>query len=120
MNENPTIRSNQALLDIHIIQGDTQEVVLAFHDDEGNPIDLTPVTFRMDVKAFQLIDALAIESKTEGNGLLKSANSLTIQFGASTANWKGEEYYYDIIFVDGSKVNRNIRGRIFVTKSVTQ
>lgn len=120
MNENPTIGKCQAILDIHIVQGDTQEIVLSFYDDKGEPINLAPFTLKMDIKATLSTVAPIVAIKSVGAGLVKDGHVLTIQFGSETLAWKGEEYYYDLLFVDGAKQSRNIRGKIFVTKSVTQ
>lgn len=119
MNENPTIGDNPAILDIHVVQGSTQEVVLAFRDDAGEPLNLMSYTPRLQIKPTQSLDAPAVATKTLGSGLAIDAHVLTIHFGIETEAWKGESYYYDLLLVNGSNRSHKIKGKIFVHQSVT-
>lgn len=120
MNENPSIGTLSGILDILIKQGDSNETVLAFHDDLNNPINLTGYSIKMDIKTSENVNDPAILSKTIGNGLSISGHVLTVHFGDETLNLGLEIYYYDILFISGSDKNRWVSGKLLIDKSVTK
>lgn len=120
MNEYPSVGTQSGILDILIKQGDTFETALAFHDDLNNPISLSGYTIKMDFKTSENVNGPAILSKTLGNGISISGHVLTVHFGDETLDLGLDIYYYDILFISGSKKNRWVSGKILIDKSVTK
>lgn len=117
--ENLLLAKNQVKLDIEIIQGDNQEIVLAFNDDAGDPIILSAYTIRLQLKAYDRINASVYYEKSIGEGLSIDGNLLTISFGSEILSAKLSEYYYDILFIKDSVSKRLVSGKVIVINSVT-
>ncbi len=120
MNEFPTIGTQTGILDILIKQGDSSETVLSFKDDLNNPMSLAGYSIKMDVKDSEDVNGPALISKTIGNGLVVDGHVLTIQLGEETLGLGSEVYFYDILFIVGTKKNRWVSGKLLIDKSVTK
>lgn len=119
MNMNATLGTNQGILDIHLVQGDHQEVVLEVRNDAGAPVSMVGYTIRMQARVERNASSPVVLEKSIGNGISVSAHVITLTFGAETNALKGCAYPYDILLIQDGKHQHFISGKILIKKSVT-
>ena len=117
-----------------IEQGATTDFEIQWKDSDGNPIDLTYYTARMQVRqdfgsSGKLICSLTSTLDSDGTGLnLLGANSTkpltsgsigVIISATSSSNFDFGEAIYDLEVVSGSYVTRLLEGRVKLRKEVT-
>ncbi len=117
-----------------IQQGTTVDFEIQWNDINGDPIDLTPYSARMQIRSDYgssgtLFASLTSTLDSDGTGLnLSGSNSakipesgsigLTIS-AASSSNFTFEEAKYDLEMVSGSYVTRLLEGKVKLRKEVT-
>lgn len=110
------------LLDIEIEQGATFELVFIYQDEASNPIDLTGMTGRMQLRR-QFKSEEVIISLTTENGRITFdpyAGKITLTIAATdTAPLTGSGVY-DLELIDGATVNRLLEGSFNVCAEVTR
>ena len=118
-----------------IEQGATTDFQLDWTDDTGNPIDLTGMHARMQIRPSVESSEIFLNlssslSDTCGTGLnLSGSNRLTpVQSGSigvyisahSSSLLNFGEAYYDLEVVSGCEVYRLLEGRVKLSKNVTR
>lgn len=110
------------LLDIEIEQGATFELVFIYQDEAGNPIDLTGMTARMQLRrTYNSPDALL--SLTNANGRIifdPFAGKITLSVSATDTTPLTGSGVYDLELIDGSTVNRILEGSFKVCAEATK
>lgn len=110
------------LLDITIEQGATFNLEFLYQDQNGDPIDLTGMTARMQLRRqFNSPDAL-LNMTTENGRISLSGTSGTITLNISatdTASLTGSGVY-DLELVNGPVVNRILEGSYSICPEVTR
>ena len=110
------------LLDITIEQGATFNLVFIYQDQNGDPINLTGMTARMQLRRqFNSPDALLSLTTENGRISLGGTNgTITLNVGANeTANLSGSGVY-DIELVNGPVVKRILEGSYSICPEVTR
>ena len=117
-----------------IEQGATTDFEIQWKDSDGNPIDLTYYTARMQVRqdfgsSGKLICSLTSTLDSDGTGLnllgpnstkpLTSGSIGVIISAVSSSNFDFGEALYDLEVVSGSYVTRLLEGRVKLRKEVT-
>ena len=117
-----------------IQQGTTVDFEIQWNDINGDPIDLTPYSARMQIRSDygssgKLICSLTSTLDSDGTGLnLLGANSTkpltsgsigVIISATSSSNFDFGEAIYDLEVVSGSYVTRLLEGRVKLRKEVT-
>lgn len=110
------------LLDIEIEQGSTFNLVFLYQDENGDAIDLTGMTARMQLRRqFNSADAL-ISLTTENSRIAIDAllGKITLTISATdTATLTGSGVY-DLELVNGTTVNRILEGSFKVCAEATK
>lgn len=112
--ENPT-----PVVKHSILQNATFQYRLTVGDSEGNPADITDYQFYSDLKAEYSgtvagsFSCRKVEPYTSGTLFLEMAPSGTAQLAAG-------EYFYDVIYQNGSEVRRILQGTACVSPGVTE
>jgi hypothetical protein len=101
---------------ILIYRGDTFDPVVTWRDDDGNPVDLTGVTFVSEIRTQSGALVTAI-SATPGNQVT-SPGSIVIS--PSTALWPIGVLAWDLVGNFAGVIRRSARVSIVVEQGVTQ
>jgi hypothetical protein len=108
---------------IHVEQGATWRRVLTLKDDDGDPVDLTGFTARMQVRESQ-DSPTPLLSLTTGSGITVDgpAGQLTLLIADETSTaWTWRYGVYDLeVESAGGEVTRLLRGEIEVDREVTR
>lgn len=110
------------LLDIEIEQGATFELVFIYQDELGNPIDLTGMTARMQLRRQYKSTEVLIGLTTENGRIIIDpfAGKITLRIAATdTADLTGSGVY-DLEIVEGSVVTRILEGSFTICAEVTK
>tara|TARA_R100000152_G_C6665139_1_gene102976 strand:+ start:201 stop:584 length:384 start_codon:yes stop_codon:yes gene_type:complete len=117
-----------------IEQGATTDFQIDWKDSNGNPVDLTDYTARMQIRSNYgssgtLYAKLTSTLYNDGTGLnMSGSNSLlsptsgsigVIISAASSSNFTFSEALYDLEMVSGSYVTRLLQGKVKLSKEVT-
>ena len=110
-----------------IEQGSTLNLELQYRDSNGNPIDLTDYSGRMQIRPSPgsptLYITLSSSLQPDGTGLVLGGVSGTINIVISAATSSALTFSsgsYDLELTSGSVVTRLIQGTAFVNKEVTR
>ena len=111
------------VLHITIEQGTTFNPVMTWKDENGDAINLTGYSARMQIRA-DIDDAVIIhESTTENLEIALGGTAGTITFNidaATTEAFTFDTAVYDLELVNGPIVNRLLRGDVILSKEVTR
>jgi len=111
------------VLHITIEQGTTFNPVMTWKDQDGTPINLTGYSARMQIRA-DIDDAAFIHESTTANSeivLGGIAGTITFDIDAvTTAAFTFDTAVYDLELVNGTIVNRLLRGDVTLSKEVTR
>jgi hypothetical protein len=110
------------ILSLTFPQGATWDLSLTYVDGDGDPIDLTAHTARMQVRNSYTADppVLSLASGT-GITLGGTAGTIDIQVAASvTDDIAALQYVYDLEVEAASIVTRVVQGSLTVTPEVTR
>lgn len=110
------------LLDIEIEQGATFNLAFLYEDGAGQPIDLTGMTARMQLRRQYSSSEFILNLSTENGGITIEALTGTISlfvsaFDTSTLSGSG---VYDLELVNGPIVNRILSGSYIICAEVTR
>jgi len=103
-------------------QGATFSKQLKYSID-GNPVDLTTFTARLQVREKHTSKSVIVNLNTENGGIQLGDKEGTINLYISnedTANIVAKEYVYDIELASSSEVYRLLEGKFIVTPEVTR
>lgn len=111
------------ILNITIEQGATFNPVLTWKDENGVVIDLTGYSARMQIR--DTVDATSfIAELTDLTGeIVLGGTAGTITFNlsaAATAAFTFDSAVYDLELVNGTIVNRLLKGEVILSKEVTR
>jgi|688.fasta_scaffold06877_3 hypothetical protein len=110
--------------DILIEQGSTFSFVATWSDPEGNPIDVTGCTARMQVRPWQESDTVLLSLTTENGGITLGGPDGTVTLLASdevTTNLPAGYAIYDIeIETAAGDVTRLLQGAVDISAEVTR
>jgi hypothetical protein len=110
------------LLDIEIEQGATFNLVFLYQDENGDAINLTGMTARMQLRrTYNSPDALL--SLTNANGRIifdPFAGKITLSVSATDTTPLTGSGVYDLELIDGSTVNRILEGSFKVCAEATK
>jgi hypothetical protein len=105
-------------LNFRIYLGDTWSVVLEFKTSVGDPIDITGVVFKMQVKK-SATDSTIVKELTAGNGFsFDGINKLVLN--TQTDDLPVGCYRYDLQGTEGAKVTTFAKGGVIITQDVTR
>lgn len=110
-------------LNLTLSQGATWTVSLTYNDGEGNPVDLTDYTARMQARESYTSATTVLDiDSSDGITLGGTAGSIQINVNATTTAAIGAaQYVYDMELVSNSgEVTRLIEGTLVVTPEVTR
>jgi hypothetical protein len=111
------------IYDISTEQGSTLSRVVTYTNAEGNPVNLTGYTARMQVRprATSGLAYLSLTSPTGGLTLGASTGTITILVdGAITSEIPSGNYVYDLEVVNGEYVDKVMGGNFFLSAEVTR
>jgi hypothetical protein len=112
-----------ATLNLTFPQGATWSLALTWNDDDGDPINLTGYTARMQVR-ITYGAAATILSLANGSGITLggAAGTITLSVAATTtATVNSGTYVYDLeLQSGGGEVTRLVEGTLEVTPEVTR
>lgn len=113
-----------ATLDFTIEQGATFSRVLTWKDGNGDPVDLTGYSARMQARGTMMAPSTFIDINTSNGGIVLggSDGTITLTVSASTTDAIGENAgVYDLELESGSGVvTRLLQGNVAISKSVTR
>lgn len=110
---------------ITIEQGSNFELVITWKDEDGELIDLTGYTARMQVRR-EFSDSSAMLSLTTENGRITLGGvlgTITISVPASvtsTLSWQGKALYDLELVSSGGQVTRLLKGKVTLELEVTR
>lgn len=110
------------LLDIEIEQGATFELVFIYQDEAGNPIDLTGMTARMQLRRQYKSTDVLIELTTANSRIIFDPfiGKITLRIAAvDTDNLTGSGVY-DLELINGATINRILEGGFTICAEVTK
>lgn len=110
------------LLDIEIEQGATFELVFIYQDELGNPIDLTGMIARMQLRRQYKSAEILIELNTENGRIIFDpyAGKITLRIEATDTEPLTGSGVYDLELIEGSTVNRILEGSFNICAEVTK
>jgi len=110
-------------LNLTLSQGATWNVSLTYNDGDGDPINLTGFSARMQARNFYTSESTVFDIDST-NDITLGGTAGTIQISvdaATTAAIGAAQYVYDMEIVSGSgEVTRLIEGTLIVTPEVTR
>jgi hypothetical protein len=111
------------LLNLTFSQGATWKLAMTYTNNNGEPIDLTNYTARMQVR-LSYTSSTAVLSLTNSNGISLGGALGTIQLlvtATATAAIAADQYVYDLeIESTSGEVSRVVQGTLLVTPEVTR
>jgi len=110
------------LLDLTIEQGSTFNLVMTYEDENGDPINLTGMTARMQLRR-QALSQSALISLTTENGRISLGGIngvITLNINANDTEYLTGSGVYDLELVNGSTVNRLLEGSFKICDEVTR
>lgn len=113
-----------ATRDLVIEQGATFYQPLRWKDSDGNPIDLTNYTARMQIRRNHESDVVLLSLTTENSRIELGGSLGTINLiitAADTKDLNFSEAVYDLELIDGNgKVTRLLQGAVTLSPEVTR
>lgn len=110
--------------DITIEQGATFSLVLSWKDSQGNPIDLTGYTAKMDVRRSYSSSDTLLSLRTNGEGIQIQELNGKINLSASaelTEKLPPVSAVYDLELTSpGGIVTRLLEGRVVISPEITR
>ena len=109
--------------DIKIEQGATFRLSLIYEDSNGDPIDLTGYTARMQVRRKHSDPVALLDFTTENGAIVLGGVTGTITvtgLASITEDIPAKPCVYDLELVNGTEVDRIIEGCAEVTPEVTR
>ena len=103
-------------------QGSTYTVQMVYQDPNGNPINLTGYTAKMQLRLQYGDPVAALTLTTGGGGIVIDPLIGTINITATDEQTLALEptfYVYDLDLIDGGTITRLIQGQITVRPEVT-
>lgn len=103
-------------------QGSTYTVQMVYLDPNGNPIDLTGCTAKMQLRLQYGDPTAALTLTTGGGGIVIDGPTGTINITATdeqTLVLEPTFYVYDLDIIDGSVITRLVQGQVTVRPEVT-
>jgi hypothetical protein len=111
------------ILNLTFSQGATWKLALAYNNSDGDPIDLTNYSARMQARPAYTSDDVVL-NLANGSGITLGGTAGTINLlvaATATAAIGAAQYVYDMELVSGSgEVTRLIEGTLVVTPEVTR
>lgn len=110
------------LFDIEIEQGATFDIAFLYEDGDGNPIDLTGMTARMQLRRqFNSPDSLLDLTTENGRISIEGlTGTITLYVSATDTALLTGSGVYDLELVNGSAVNRILNGSYNICSEVTK
>jgi hypothetical protein len=108
--------------DLRINQGETFKLAIPVLDDDGNPVTLSGMTARGQVRSYATSSTVLYEWSTANGNLAFNANDvvITVPATASTA-WTWKTAAYDVELADDAgAVTRLVEGHVVVHPEVTR
>jgi len=108
--------------DFTLEQGATFSKVLTWKDENGDPINLTGYTARMQLRRYPGDSELVAELTTENGGIALggAAGTITLTIAATeTEEIDTAEGKYDLELISGATVTRLLQGAWTLSKEVT-
>lgn len=90
---------------------------------DGDPVDLTTYTARMQVREKHTSKTAVVSLTTENGGIALGDDEGTIDLYISdenTANISAKDYVYDLELISSGEVYRLLEGKFIVTPEVTR
>jgi len=110
------------ILNLTFPQGATWDLSITYTDGDGDPIDLTDYSARMQVRQSYTSTDTVLDL-TDGSGITLggTAGTIDVQVGATaTAGVAALQYVYDLEVEESSVVTRVVQGSLTVTPEVTR
>jgi hypothetical protein len=107
-------------LDIKIYQGDTVMIPLTFRDSDGNPIDLTGITFESQIRRAPADEEATPLISMDCNVPEPTSGRVLISLSSEQTTLLDNLYVYDLQATNGSVVRTYLSGTISVVKEVTR
>jgi hypothetical protein len=110
------------LLDIEIEQGATFNLVFLYQDENGDAINLTGMTARMQLRRQYNSPSPLLSLTTENSRIAIDAllGKITLNIDATTTATLNGSGVYDLEIVNGSTVNRILEGSYKVCAEATK
>lgn len=108
--------------DLRINQGETFRLSIPVLDDDGNPVTLSGMAARGQVRSYAASPTVLYEwSTTAGNLALSGSNVVITVPAAASSSWTWRTASYDVELTDGSgNVTRLVEGHVVVQPEVTR
>lgn len=107
----------------NIPQGTYQERVFTYKDPAGNPIDLTGLTARMQIRPYKESAESFLSLTTENGGITLGGvdGTITVVIRTAQTSLIPSDGYYDLELVDGDgEVDRVLYGSVRLDAEVTR
>lgn len=104
-------------------QGATINTLITWLDQDGEPIDLTTFTARMQVRPDYDSDSILLDLTTENGMITLGGLSGTITLNVPATDMEAiayGQYVYDLEMVNGSEVTRLLMGTFNIRPEVTK
>jgi len=112
------------IYDIRIDQGATFQKLILWKDADGNPVDLTGFTARMQIRRRVHSDEVLAEATTENGYIVFGDDQGTIEISIPASVTEGFDFkrgVYDLeLESSGGIVTRLIQGCVYVSREVTR
>ena len=106
-----------------IYQGATFQELLTLRDSSDALVDLTGKSAKLQIKKTYNSDTALVTISSTTSGIYLGGVLGTVQLtisATSTASLVAGEYFYDLILINGSVVDRILEGKIKVVPSITE
>lgn len=116
-----------ANITLYVYQGQTFDDEIRFEDSNGDPLDFTDMTARMQVRRAAADDEVLAEFTTEDGSIAELDEMGIIGFNVSAADTTAlptdnvdQAWVYDLELIDGDHVTRLMQGGFVVSPEVTR
>lgn len=104
-------------------QGDTFHFYVTWRDSEGDPVDLSGRTARMQLRTSVDADDVTIELTTENGRIALGGTSGVVELiidAEDTAEITPASYKYDLEIITGNDVRKILKGKFKIIAEVTR
>jgi hypothetical protein len=104
-------------------QGSVWDLEIEYQDPDGDPINLTGFTARMQLRKDYNSAVADLTLTTGGGGIVITGATGTIDISVTAAQTEVLDpafYVYDLELISGSNISRLIQGQITVAEQVTR
>jgi|688.fasta_scaffold786987_2 hypothetical protein len=104
-------------------QGSVWDLEIEYQDPDGDPINLTGFTARMQLRKDYNNATADLTLTTGGGGIVITGATGTIDISVTAAQTETLDpafYVYDLELISGSNISRLIQGQITVAEQVTR